>query len=455
MVVGAGSAGKYIAGDLADAGRSVALVEALRIGGECPYLACIPSKAILRSAQSRDDVRRLPDLGGSAVPLNLDDDADAYRHAARRRDRISGWRDDTDAARGLEERGVTVVRGRGRIGPAGVVEVGERELRGTDIVVATGSRPARPPIDGLDQVPTWTSDEALSAPDRPDSLLIVGGGAVGCELAQAHVAFGARVTLVETTPKLLGNEEPGVATVLAEVLRDHGVDVRLGVEVDRAEPTPGGQARLHLSDGAAVDVERVLVAAGRQPVTDGLGLDLLDVKLGERGEVGIDDHCRVEGQRHIWAAGDVTGVAPFTHTANYQARIVVANLLGGDAAADYRAIPRVVYTEPAVAGVGLTEQESRERGIDTVTAVADLSDRPRHSTAGTAGGRLVLTADREQSVLIGAAAIGPSADEWIGEATLAIRAQVPLAVLADVVHAFPTFSEAYAVPLRELAARAR
>ncbi|WP_214368756.1 dihydrolipoyl dehydrogenase family protein [Pseudonocardia sp. H11422] len=454
VVLGAGSAGEYVAGDLADAGRSVALVEPSRVGGECPYVACIPSKALLRSAEARNEARRLPDFGGSAVPPGLDDDANAYRHAARRRDRLTGRRDDSDAAKSMQERGVTLVRAWGRIVRTGVVNVEGRELGGADVVVTTGSRPVHPPTEGLDQVPTWTSDEALAATDRPESLLVMGGGAVGCELAQAHRGFGVRVTLVEAGPQLLGKEEPSIAAALAEVLRDRGVDVRIGVQVERAEPTPAGGARLDLSDGATIDVARVLVAVGRRPVTDGVGLEVLGVEPGASGELRIDDHCRLVGQQHVWAAGDVTGVAPYTHAANYQARAVVANLLGGDVTADYRAIPRVVYTDPAVASVGITEQQARERGIDATTAIGDLSNIPRSATEGSAGGRLVLTADRARGVLIGAAALGPRADEWIGEATLAIRAQVPLSVLADVVHPFPTFAEAYELPVRELAGRA-
>jgi dihydrolipoamide dehydrogenase len=451
VVLGAGSAGENVARALAEGGRAVALVEALRVGGECPYVACIPSKAMLRSAQARHEAGRLTDLGGASAGPVLDDPGDAYRAAARRRDDLSEQRDDTEAAKGIETAGVTLVRGRGRVARPGVVDVDGRELAFTDLVVATGSSPAVPGLDGLDAVPTWTSDEALSAPDRPASLLVLGGGAVGCELSQVHARFGATVTLVEAGPQLAGKEEPSIAALLAQELRADGVDVRTSVEAERFELTGDGRARAHLSDGTTVEADRVLVATGRTPTTDGLGLDLLGVRPADDGSLRVDDHCRVAGRRHVWAAGDVTGVAPYTHAANYQARIVAANLLGGDRTADYRAIPRAVYTEPSVASVGMAEAQAREEGIDAVTAVMDLSEVARASTDGTGGGRLVLTADRGEGVLIGAAAIGPRADEWLAEATLAIRARVPLSVLADVVHAFPTFGEAYEPPLRELA----
>ena len=445
VVLGAGSAGEVVARLLAEAGRSVALVEALRVGGECPYVACMPSKAMLRSAHARGDARRLADLGGASEPPTLDDDELGYRAAAARRDEISEHRQDDEAAQGLVDAGVTLVRGTGRVTAPCVVTVDGRELGWTDLVLATGSSPVRPDLPGLDEVPTWSSDEALSAQERPVSLLVLGGGAVGCELAQVHVRFGTRVTLVESGPRLAGKEEPSIADRLAEVLRDDGVDVRLGVEVERFEAVGRG-ARAHLSGGGTVDAERVLVATGRRPTTEGLGLDVLGIE-----EVEVDPYCRVVGQSHVWAAGDITGIAPYTHAASYQARVVADNLLGGSRTADYRAIPRAVYTEPVVASVGMAAAEAREHGIDAMTAVMDLGEVARTSTEGSGGGRLVLTADRRRRVLVGAAAIGPRADEWLAEATLAIRAEVPLDVLVDVVHAFPTFGEAYEPPLRELA----
>jgi pyruvate/2-oxoglutarate dehydrogenase complex dihydrolipoamide dehydrogenase (E3) component len=457
VVLGAGSAGENLASTLAEAGRSVALVEALRVGGECPYVACMPSKSLLASAHARAQARSVVDLGGDAHGASLGPDADAHAAAVRRRDEVAEHRDDSAAAREAEEAGIVLVRGRGRVVRPGVVDVDGRELAWTDLVVATGSTPTLPGLDGVADVPTWTSDEALSSRERPTSLLVLGGGAVGCELAQAHAQLGTAVTLVEAGAQLLGPEEPSVAALLADVLRRDGVGVRLETGVDRLEPGGPG-ARVHLADGSVVEVARLLLATGRHPTTDDLGLDVLGIEPGEHGELEVDDACRVRGQDHVWAAGDVTGVAPYTHTANYQARIVAANLLGTPRTADYRAIPRAVYTSPAVASVGMDEQTARDAGIDAVTAVMDLGEVARTATEtadGDAAGRLVLTADRDRGVLVGAAAIGPHADEWLSEAVVAIRARVPLDVLTDVVHAFPTFGEAYEPPLRDLAAAVR
>lgn len=455
VILGAGSAGESIANALAAKGKSVALVEMLRVGGECPYVACMPSKSLLRSAEIRSVIAAARRLGGTAVALELDDDDLAFQAAVARRDDIAEHLDDTAAAESAAANGVAVVRGRGRVTRAGTVDVEGRELAWDDLVVATGSQPIRPPIQGLDQVPSWTSDEALSAQDRPASLLVMGGGAVGCELAQVHVRFGVRVTLVHTGEHLLGKEDSSIADGLATALRQDGVDVRLGSEVRRAEVTDDGLAKLHLSDGTTVDATRVLVAVGRQPTTHGLGLEVLGIELGDRGGLRIDADCRVTGQQHVWAAGDVTGIAPYTHTANYQARIVADNILGHARTADYRAIPRAVYTDPAVASVGMDAATARAKGVDAISAAFDLAEVARSATEGSLGGRLVLTGDRTRGVLIGAAAIGPHADEWLSEATVAIRAEVPIDILTDVVHAFPTFGEAYEPPLRELAALLR
>ncbi len=454
VVLGAGSAGESIARSMAQAGRSVALIEADRVGGECPYVACMPSKAMLRSAHIRHEARQIVHLGGSSTPVELDESDAAFRTAVARRDDISDHHDDSAAARGAQELGVTLIRGWGKVVRPGVVSVGDRELGWTDLVLSTGSTAVRPDLPGLDQVPTWSSDEALLAPERPASLLVLGGGAVGCELAQVHARFGVAVTLVQSAPQLAAREEPEIATLLAQALSADGIDVRLGVKAERFA-LRDGQALAHLSDGSSVSAARVLVATGRQPTTEGVGLDVLEIRPNDKGALEVDDTCRVRGQQHVWAAGDLTGIAPYTHTANYQARIVTANLLGGDVRADYRAIPRAIYTEPVVASVGETAQAARDRGVHVITASMDVGDTARSLTEGVGGGLLLLTADGERGTLIGAAAIGPHADEWLSEATLAVRAEIPLSVLADVVHAFPTFGEAYEPPLRELAEKCK
>ncbi len=438
VVLGAGSAGEVVATSLAESGRTVALVEQFRVGGECPYVACMPSKSLLHSAGAR--------RGGGPV----DEGMAAYRQALRRRDEVAEWRDDSRAAESVESSGAELVRGRGRVVGPGIVEVGGRLLGWADLVIATGSVPIVPDIPGLDAVPTWTSDEALSSSALPASLLVLGGGAVGCELAQVFARFGAKVTLVESGSRLLGRERPEITELLAGALRNDGVDVRLAVTVQRVEPTFDGGARVTLSDGTSVDCARVLLAAGRRPAVSGLGLETLGVVPDDRGALAVDDRCRLAGQDHVWAAGDVTALAPFTHTATYQARIVAANIAGGDRVAHYDAVPRAVYTDPPVASVGRTDD-----GEGLVSASFDLGELARTLTDVAPGGLLVVTADRSRKVVVGAAAIGARADDWMVEATLAVRAGVPLRILADTVHAFPSMGEAFEPVYRELAARCR
>jgi dihydrolipoamide dehydrogenase len=281
----------------------------------------------------------------------------------------------------------------------------------------------------------------------------LGGGAVGCELAQAYAGFGVTVTLVEAATQLVSGEDAAIAAELATALRSSNIDVRLGAEIKAMEATGGGQARALLDGGPVVETEQVILAAGRTPATAGLGLDAIGITPTGTGALAVDPRCRVERQDHVWAAGDVTGIAPYTHGANYQAQVVTHNLLDGNRIADYRAIPRVVYTHPPMASTGMTTEQARDDGIDTITATMDMAQLARTATDGTAGGLLILVADRARKVLIGAAAVGPGADEWISEASVAIRASIPLKTLADVVHPFPTFAQAYEVPLRELAAQ--
>jgi dihydrolipoamide dehydrogenase len=336
------------------------------------------------------------------------------------------------------------VTGPGRLQAGGLL------IGWNDLVVCTGTRATIPPVEGLDTVPVWTSEDALSHDEFPGSLIVLGGGAVGCELAQVFARFGARVTLVQRAPHLLHREDPWVGAMMADILRSDGVELHLEREVTRAEPGPDG-VRALLSDETALAARRILLASGQTPVLDGLGLDTLGIAANEQGFIPVDDRCRVSGQARVWAAGDITGIAPFTHTANYQARVVAANLLGGDVRADYRAVPRGVYTDPSVAAVGLTEAQARQQGIDVIAAGMDIGQTARAYATGEKYGRLTLLADRRRKVLIGAAAVGPGVEEWLGEAALAIHAEVPIPVFAGLVHAFPTYSEAYEPALRELA----
>jgi pyruvate/2-oxoglutarate dehydrogenase complex dihydrolipoamide dehydrogenase (E3) component len=421
VVLGGGSAGEAVARGVAAAGGSVALVETGLVGGECPYLACMPSKAMLRAARERRH----------------------WTDAVRLRDEIAEHRDDSDTAESLVKAGVRLVRGRGVVLGPGRLRAGPDELAWRDLVVATGARFVTPPVEGIDDVETWTSADALSSEEQPGRLLVVGGGAIGCELGQVYARLGSDVVLVETAPRLLASEPAFVGEAVATALRDDGVDLRLGLSTDRMQ-RDGADTTVTLSDGERVTVDRVLVAAGKRPVVEGLGLETLGIRPDDEGALRVDDRCRVID--HVWAAGDVTGIAPYTHTANYQAKVIVANLAGGDRRADYRAIPRAVYTDPAVWCVGRTDD-----GL--ATADVDLGDTARAFVEREGDGRVMLFADPDRRLLVGAAAVGPRADEWAAELAVAIRAEVDLDVLRDVVHAFPTYGEVLEPAYAELAER--
>jgi dihydrolipoamide dehydrogenase len=405
VVLGGGSAGEAVARGLVERGRSVAVVEEHLVGGECPYLACMPSKAMLRAAAK-----------GSS-----------WEEAIRFRDEKAEHRDDSAAAKSLEEDGVDLVRGHGVVTGPGVVRVDARELHYNDLVVASGSASVMPPIDGLDEHKTWTSDDALSSDERPERILILGGGPVGCELAQVYARFGSDVTIVESSPHLLPKEPAFIGAVVRAALERDGVSVRVDEELTKA-PDEG---------------TRLLVATGTRPRVEGLGLERLGIAPGDDGALAVDERMRVID--HVWAVGDVNGIAPYTHAANYQAKVVVDNLTGTHHTADHRAIPRTVYTDPAVFCVGDTSGEPSAR--------MDLAETARAAVEERDDGCVALYADPSGRRVVGAAAVGPAADSWAAELTLAIRAEVGVDVLADVVHAFPTFTEVLEPLYAELARR--
>lgn len=449
VVLGAGSAGENVAKELAQAGRQVAVVTDGRVGGECPFVACIPSKAMLRSGQVRHLLGQVQALGAMADPVLATRPDRGFARAVERRDELVAQRDDTMHAQGLVDAGVTLVRGRGRVNAAGavVVDDDDEHMAWTDLIVATGAASIRPPIDGLDTIAAWSSADAWSALQRPASLLVAGGGPIGCEIAQLYARFDVPVTLVEIADHLAGAEAPEIGDAIADVLGDEGVTVITGAQIERVADRDG-DVRATLDDGTTSDAARLVLATGVQPRVEGLGLEQLGIDVSDG--LRTDDRCRVTGTEHVWAAGDVTDVAPFTHVANYQARVVAANLLGHDLRANYQAIPRTMYTDPPVVGVGQTPEAARASGADIVVGRADLADLPRSNTSGAGAGRLVLVADRERQVLVGASAVGAMADAWIHEAVLAVRAGVSLSVLRDTIRAFPTFSEAYDVALADL-----
>jgi pyruvate/2-oxoglutarate dehydrogenase complex dihydrolipoamide dehydrogenase (E3) component len=438
VVLGGGTAGIHVALEVAGGGKSVALVEAGLIGGESPYLACLPSNSLLLSAAR----------------------GEAWEDAVARRDDVTSGLDDSAAALRLIEAGVTVIRGTGQITGPGTVEVspvpdataGENVTLGySDLVIATGSEPVAPPIEGLSDIPTWTTAEGLCSPDLPRRLIVLGGGASGCELTQIYAAFGSQVTLVEAEPGLLPGEPSFAGEILAAALRRAGAEIYLGSPATKAERTPEGLT-LALDDGTRIDADRLLLASGRRPRLAGLGLDTLGITVAPGLALPATTSClvadgsgRADGPGRVWAAGDVTGIT-HTHAGRYQAAVVAANIGGRPREADYSAIPRCVFTTPSVYAVG----EAPRPGL--VTVRADLGDSTRGRLGQDEPGRLELYSDGE--VLVGAVAVGPDAAAWMAEVTLAIRAKTPVTVLADVVHAFPTYGEALESAFRELAGTA-
>lgn len=455
VVLGGGSAGEYTASLLAEGGKRVAVVEERLIGGECPYFACIPSKAMLVAAEMRHTLRG-PALKAGAIshPLTLGDDRAAYATAVARRNVVSEHHDDAGAAANLQAKGVRVIKARGAIEGPGLLRAGDETIGWGDLVIATGTGFRKPRISGIDDIAYWTSEDVYTSPVLPGSVVVMGGGAVGCEIAQVLNRFGCAVTLVQRS-RLISQEEPAISDALAAALSADGIEVRLGLEVTGLRSAAETQTEVTFSDGSSRVVDRVIAGIGMEPNTRNLGLETLGISLDPRGFLAVDDHCRAIDQVHVWAGGDVTGIAGFTHTANYHARIISTNLLGGSAVADHRAIPRGVYTDPAVVAVGLTAEAAQAQGYDVAVATFSLGDTARAFVLGNNLGTLVLVADKQARVLLGAAAIGPHVEEMIGEATLAIRARISLEVLADLVHPFPTYSEGYEPTLRDLLAQCR
>ncbi len=356
--------------------------------------------------------------------------------------------DDSKKYEAFTKKGIEIIRGEGRIVAPGKVAVADRALSTERIIVATGSTAAVPRIDGLREVPFWTNREATTLKHVPASTIVLGGGPVGIELGQMLSRYGSRVTIVEAAERLLAREDPRIGDLLATLLDDEQIAIKLNAHAERAE-SDGETTRLHLDSGEVLEAERVLVATGRQPRLNDIGLETVNVEHDEKG-IKIDERCRAAPG--VWAVGDVTGIAPFTHVAAYQSRIVAADIQGREARADYSAIPRVVFSDPEIAAVGRSTAQAKDAGIDAREAVIDISELDRTETYGRdLKGKFGLTADAQTNVLVGAWAIGPLASEWIHAAVIAVKARVPIAVLRDTAPQFPTFSEALQLALDELA----
>jgi pyruvate/2-oxoglutarate dehydrogenase complex dihydrolipoamide dehydrogenase (E3) component len=437
IVIGAGPAGEVCAGELADGGLSVAIVERELVAGECSYWACIPSKTLLRPGEALAAARQAP---GAREAVN--GALDVGEALAWRDFMVADW-DDAGQVAWLDDKGIELLRGEGRIAGPRRVKVDGAVHTAERIVVATGSDPVFPAIPGLvDLDGIWTNREATGVKQLPTRLIVLGGGPVGVELAQALSRTGVSVTLVEAEEGLLPSEAAEIGDALAEALAAEGVELRFAVLAAGAERRGLGFV-LSLDDGEELEAERLLVATGRRPRLDGLGLEGVGVDADPAG-IRVDDRLRAGDG--VWAIGDATGIMPFTHVGKYQGRIAARDILGQDARADYRAVPRVVFTDPQVAAVGevrgeLSASTQLSEVARTSTYTREYAERP---------GFLTLVSDGEK--LTGAYAVGPETGEWLQQATLAIRAEVPLEVLRDTIQPFPTFSEAYLSAVEDLVA---
>ncbi len=446
IVLGAGSTGENVADYAVRGGLTALLVESELVGGECSYWACMPSKALLRPVEALADARA---VAGAREAVTGELDVQAV--FARRDSYTSGWNDEGQV-RWVDGTGIALARGVGRITGVRTVEVGGRELTARyAVVVCTGTRAAVPPIKGLADARPWTSREATSASEVPGRLIVLGGGVVGVEMASAWNALGSRVTLVERGDRLLAKNEPEVGVRVTKALVDRGVDVRTGVSI--VSVVRDGPVTVTLDDGSSLMGDEVLVAAGRAPNTDDLGL--ASVGLREGGFLLVDDTLLVEGTDWLYAAGDVNGRALLTHMGKYQARVcgtVIAARAAGEqvtgewtqhaASADHRVVPQVVFCDPPVTSVGMTEQKARDEGLEVMTVSYDIGSTAGgslYADANPGWAQLVIAGDH----LVGATFLGPGVTEMVHAATVAIVGQVPLRRLWHCVPSYPTMTEVW------------
>ena len=450
VCLGGGVAGEAIADGLQNSGLTLAVIERELVGGECPYWACVPSKTLLRSSETLSEADRARHLAASRVEWTVD-----FPKVAKRVRWMARDLDDSRPAAAMEATGARLVRGEGELKDLRTVVVGNEQLIARRaVVIANGSTAAIPPIPGLDTVEYWTNRQAAIPTELPATLAILGGGAIGVELGQAFARLGSRVTVIEAGPALLGFEDPAAAAALRPHLEADGITVMIGDPCTAVEKRAASPSRssviLHLKSGAEVTADRLLIATGRRPNVEAwraAGLPQTD-----RGWLRVDP-ATLEARPGVFGAGDVTGLGGFTHLAYYHGQVVARRLRGLDARADHTAVPRVTYTDPEVASVGLSEAAARAQGIDVVVSSADPAETARGYIHDFHGGALKLVADRQRGVLIGATLVTPRAGEILGELVLAVKLGTPLQTLADVIHPFPAFNRVLGASLGELAAK--
>jgi len=444
VVVGLGPGGEDVAGRLAEAGLAVAGVEARLVGGECPYWGCVPSKMMIRAADLLAEGRRIPGMAGSSA-VTPDWAPVAQRIRAEATD---NW-DDTAAADRFTGKGGRLFRGYGRITAPGEVTVsGEVLLARRGIVIATGTAPVIPPIPGLAGTPYWTNHEAIETEQAPESIVVLGGGAIGAELAQVFARFGSRVTIVEAAGQLLPLEEPESGALIAKIFGRDGIDVQVGSRAERVRHD-GDAFTVSLAGGRDVTGERLLVATGRSVDLGSLGTGAVGIDEQARA-ISVDAHLRAAPG--VWALGDVVGKGAFTHMSMYHAGIIVADVLGEEHhPAEYHAVPRVTFTDPEIGGVGLTEARAREQGIAVRVGSYQIPSASRgwiHKAGND--GFIKLVEDSERSVLVGATSAGPAGGEVLSMLTLAVHAAVPTERLREMIYAYPTFHRAVQAALDDL-----
>ena len=444
VVLGMGPGGEDVASRLAEAGLSVVGVDQRLLGGECPYFGCVPSKMMIRAADALAEGRRIPGLaGGSTLTPDFTPVAKRIRQEA-----TDDW-DDTVAVERFEGKGGRFVRGHGVLTGPNTVRVGEDEyIARRGIVLNTGTEPAIPPIEGLADTPYWTNRDAMRLETLPASIAVLGGGAIGCELSQVFARFGVEVTVIEAAPRLLPLEEPESSELVESTFRDEGIVVHAGVPASSVGHD-GNAFTIGLRDGGVVRAERLLVASGRRTNLRGIGLNMVGIDETARF-LDPDDRMRVADG--VWAIGDITGKGRFTHMSMYQADIAVRDILGqGGAGADYRAVPRVTFTDPEIGSVGMSEAQAREAGISIRAGCTEVpySARGWIHKAGNDGFIKVIE-DSERSVLIGASSAGPAGGEVLSALQVAIRAEVPVATLRNMPYAYPTFYRAIEDALKDL-----